>query len=125
MQPARVEREGVGGANVEYEGETVIASVTGIYTGPGRMTVDISAEAIVTAAAGAEKTTLRIRREGVAGTLVLTSILKAVASAEQSFSIQCEDEPGEVAGLTYVLTAQESKAGTKNKSVSSRVAATF
>lgn len=125
MQPARAEREGVGGANVEYEGETVIATVPGVYTSPGRMTVDIAAEAIVTAAAGAEKTTLRVRREGVAGAIVTTSVLKAVASAEQSFSVQCEDEPGEVAGLSYVLTAQESKAGTKNKSVSSRISATF
>jgi hypothetical protein len=125
MQQAKAEVEGKGGASVEFEAETVIAEVRGVYTGAGRSVVQLNAEAIIQAAAGSEKVTLRIRREGIAGQVVETEVLTEVASAAQGFSMQCEDSPGEVAGLTYVLTAQESKAGTKDKSLASKISAIF
>lgn len=125
MQPARSQVEGVGANPVNFENvETVIATVKGVYTGPGRMTVDISAEAIINSEAGSKELILRVRREGVAGPLVEKVEVKLVASVNQSISVQCEDTPGEVAGLTYVLTAADSVAA-KDKSLASKITATF
>lgn len=125
MQQAKEQVEGVGGASVAYEAETVIASVTGITTGVGRGTVDLEAVANLTTNAGTTKTTLRIRRTGVAGTEVAKVVVKPGASGEVSIPMQAIDvPPGELAGGTYVLTAQET-AAVSSTSVSSRISATF
>jgi hypothetical protein len=125
MQQAKETNEGVGGANVEFEAETVIAEVTGVSTGIGHAKVFLEAMASVTTAAGSAKVTLRIRREGVAGTEVAKVVTLPSKSGEQTIAFQCNDQPaGEVANMTYVLTATSS-AAEKQKSVSSRITATF
>jgi hypothetical protein len=125
MQQAKEQNEGVGGANVEYEAETVIAEVTGVCTGAGHPRVFLEALAAVTATAGATTCTVRIRREGVGGTEVAKVEVTLTKSVKQTVAIQCNDAPaGEVANMTYVLTAT-SGAAEKQKSVSARIAATF
>lgn len=125
VQQAKDVREGVGGANVEFEAETVIATVEGISTGPGHGTVFLEAMASVTTGAGSAKVTLRIRREGVGGTEVAKAVALPSKSGETQVPFQCNDvPPGEVANGQYVLTAQHS-AAEKAKSVNSRITATF
>lgn len=124
MQQAKETYEGAGGANVEYEAETVICAVTGVSTGAGHSTVFIEALAVLTAAAGTTKTTLRVRRDGGTGTVVATFVVEPTKSVAQSVAVQCSDiPPGEIANGTYVLTAQETAAA-KGKSVGSRITAT-
>lgn len=123
MQQAKETYEGVGGANVEYEAETVIASVTGINTGVGHQTVQLDSTAIITASAGATETTLRLRREGIAGQIVAAATVSLVKGAKQEVSVQGTDVVStEFVGGTWVLTGQ-SAAAEKQKSVSSRVSA--
>ncbi len=125
MQQAKEQLQGEGGAAVAYEAETVIASVSGISTGVGHGTVFIEASAVLVGAAGTTTTTLRVRREGVGGAEVAKLKVKPGASAELEFGIECKDvPPGELAGATYVLTAQETAAA-QGKSVNSRITATF
>jgi hypothetical protein len=124
MQQAKEVYEGVGGANVEAEAETVIAEVTGIVTGAGHNQVFLEAMAVITATAGATELTLRVRREGVAGTEVAKLVVSAVKSAKQEIGFQCNDiQPAELTGAKYVLTLT-SAAAEKQKSVSSRITAT-
>lgn len=124
MQQAKETYEGVGGANVEAEAETVIATVTGVNVSTGHGQVFLEAMAVITASAAATTVTLRIRREGVAGALVSSIIVKLVVAAAQEVSIQCNDsQPAEIANGSYVLTLQ-SAAAEKQKSISSRITAT-
>lgn len=125
MQQAKETREGVGGAAVEAEAETVVAEVTGISTGIGHATVFLEAMLVLTASAAATTVTIRIRRDGVAGTEVAKMVVKLVVAAAQEVGFQCNDSPaGEVANGAYVLTVQ-SAAAEKQKSVNSRLIATF
>jgi hypothetical protein len=123
MQQAKESYEGVGGANVEYEAETVIATVTGVGTGAGHMQVFLEALCVLTAAAGTTKTTIRIRREGVGGAEVGKMVVEPIKSVAQEVTFQCSDTPGvELANCSYVLTATETAAA-KGKSISSRITA--
>lgn len=125
MQQAKETAEGVGGANVEAEAEVVIAEVGGINIDVGHNAVALDAIATVTTTAGATELTLRIRREGVAGTVVATVVITAVKSAKQQIGLQATDNiQTTAAGAKYVLTLQ-SAAAEKQKSVSSRINATF
>lgn len=125
MQQAKETAEGVGGANVEAEAETVIAEVTGINTDVGHAQVALDAIATITATAGATTLTLRIRRESVTGTEVAKVEVSAVKSAKQQVGIQATDVRQETsAGAKYVLTLT-SAAAEKQKSVSSRINATY
>lgn len=125
VQQAKEVREGIGGTSVEAEAEIVIAEVTGVNTGAGHNTVFLEGAAIITASAGATELTLRLRRASLTGTEVEKQVVTLVKSAKQEISIQGEDSPGvEFANATYVLTAQ-SAAAEKQKSVSSRLTATF
>jgi hypothetical protein len=125
VQVAKSVREGVGGANVEAEAETVIATVEGINTGASHSEVFLEGMAVITASAGATGLTLRVRREGVGGTEVAKMVVSAVAGKKQEIGFQCVDNvAGELANCSYVLTLQ-SEAAEKQKSVSSRLTATF
>jgi hypothetical protein len=125
MQQAKELREGVGGAAVNAQAETVIATVTGVSTGVGHSQVFLEALAVLTTTAGAVKVTLRIRREGVAGVEVAKVVTTPTKSAEQTTAFQCQDTPaGEVANMSYVLTA-ESSVAENQVSVNSRITATF
>lgn len=88
--------------------ETVIATLPGIsppYTSP---IIRFLASMRMTTAALTTAMTLRIRRgTGITGTLVGTAdAVVQSASALIAMSTGGEDQPGEVAGQQYVLTAQ-------------------
>lgn len=91
--------------------ETVIATITGVSTNQPGQTVALRGQAIMTSGTSTTGVTLRIRRDGVAGTVVgetdPDALFAAVGSVE-THDIYAEDaNAGEFSGRTYVLTAQQ------------------
>lgn len=86
--------------------EAVIATVSGVSPSSADQTVSLLARASVLTQAGGTTVTLRLRRVSLTGTLVGEGNphqIGASLSAEVTDSF--DDQPGDVAGLTYVLTA--------------------
>jgi hypothetical protein len=51
---------------------------------------------------------VRIRRSSLTGTVVLTQTTTMITAEKQaSISFNAEDEPGEVAGVTYIVSVQQ------------------
>lgn len=93
--------------------ETVIATLAGVTTKYGSESVRLRGWAQITAGTATTAITLRIRRSSVTGTLVgeANPIQGGVAAASTSgLDIATTDTPGDVAGQTYVLTAQQTAA---------------
>lgn len=91
--------------------ETVVATITGVSTNQAGQTVALRGQAILTSGASTTGVTLRIRRDGVAGTVVGETdpdTLFGAVGAVETHDIYAEDAgAGEFAGRTYVLTAQQ------------------
>lgn len=106
-KPNKQTKTGVGGAEVEVaaEGkEAVVAEVKGVNTTPESPTVMLDVNVPVITAAESTEVTVKVRRNGIAGAVVAEVTEKPGASAKQQVQVQAEDEPGEVAGMTYVVT---------------------
>ena len=114
---ARVTRyfaEGVEKTEGEAGKEKVIAELKGIDTTPERPNVNFEVNAPLTTEAEAEETILRIRRNSVTGAEVKKVAQKIAASAVGELNFSAQDKPGEVAGMAYVLTAEQKKATKKD-----------
>lgn len=111
---ARYFTEGAEKTEGEAGKEKVILTLPGIDTTQERPTVNLEVNAPLTTEAEAEETILRIRRTGVTGTEVKKVAQKIAASANGEINFAAQDKPGEVAGLTYVLTAEQKKATKKD-----------
>ncbi len=105
-----------GGEKVEGEAgkEKVILEVKGIDTFPDRPTVNFEVNAPLTTELEGEETILRIRRNTVTGTEVAKVAEAFGASAHACLAFAASDSPGEVANMTYVLTAEQKKATKKD-----------
>lgn len=111
---ARYFAEGVEKTEGEAGKEKVILTLPGVDTTQERPVVTFEVNAPVTTEAEAEETILRIRRVGVTGTVVKTVAQKIAASTNGEIAFSAQDKPGEVANLTYVLTAEQKKATKKD-----------
>lgn len=103
---------GVTNATIVTTAETVVATLTGITTDNPSTIVYLEAYANIAVAAATTSLVLRVRRTGLTGTLVgaaQTTTVTASTTATELY--QVVDTPGEVAGLTYVLTAVCTAAG--------------
>lgn len=121
MPTTRVQKYlAIGAARVEGEAgrEKVILTLEGVDTTPDRPVVFIEVNAPLTTEAEAEETILRVRRSTVTGTEVGKLAEKIAASTSAGISFSLKDEPGEVAGLKYVLTAEQRRATKKDTFIS-------
>lgn len=94
--------------------ETVIATLAGCSVRYPSDHFVIVAVADITPQAAVTSVTLKVRRTSVSGTTVGTMIETPKAAADITrgvFVFACDDAPGDVAGLTYVLTATMTTAG--------------
>lgn len=91
--------------------ETVIATLSGVSSQRPGQRVDLKGQATVTTGAGTTGLTLRVRRDGLTGTLVdeaLADTAEAAAASTETHDIAATDAaPGEIAGATYVLTVAQ------------------
>lgn len=118
----------MGGAAVEYEGanEVAVAELTGVTCDVGSREVYLIAVCYFTCAAETTTTTIRIRRGlGVLGVEVGKCVIEGVAAKKNECSFQVVDKVGELANASYSLTMVEGKAGSKPKSVESRLRAEY
>lgn len=119
-QPQRsITAKGAENAESTAGEETVVVTMPGVTTTPTNNQVTFKATASLVTEAEGEEVTMRIRRTGVTGAEVGKVAVALGASAKASVTLIAEDNPGEVAGMTYVLTLQEKKATKKVKAVSS------
>jgi hypothetical protein len=106
--------QGVGGGagvSLTSTNEVVVATITGVQTNNIHRRLLLSGVVEVNPGTGATSLTLKIRRDSVSGTAIGTAVTVAcTASTKISASIAATDEPGEVAGKTYVLTAKQGAA---------------
>ena len=108
-------RSTAGGGNPNLAAETVIASLPNVSTNAGN-NVDLEGTADLTAGAGTTAVILRIRRGiDATGPLVGSAVqCNIAAGARDTRTINATDQPsGDLAGATYVLTAQQT-GGTAN-----------
>ena len=99
------------GTTLTTTSETVVATVIVPATTNVQRILHFLANCVLTAGAGTTAVALRVRRDGVAGTLVVGPFTEpATASALWAGSAGGDDAPGEVASRTYVLTAQQTGA---------------
>jgi len=112
--PGYVGWQGVGsgaGVSLTATDEIVVASISRVQTDNIHRRLLLSGVVEVNPGTAATSLTLRIRRDSVSGTAIGTAVTVAcTASTKISASIAATDEPGEVAGKTYVLTAQQGAA---------------
>lgn len=88
--------------------ETVVATLTGVIPEVASQAIALSADGTIALGASSTGGTFRIRRGGLAGTLVgeaSTQTALAAAAGVTSFNVAMEDTPGE-GNFTYVLTYQ-------------------
>jgi hypothetical protein len=111
---ARYFAEGAEKTEGEAGKEKVIATLTGIDTTPERPVISFEVNAPLSTEAEAEETILRIRRTSVTGAEVKKVAQKIAASAVGELNFSAQDKPGELAGGTYVLTAEQKKATKKD-----------
>jgi hypothetical protein len=107
--------------------ETVIATLSDVGNGRPGGTVRFRGEAKITTGTATTAVTLRVRRDSVSGTVVDESnavTVEAAAGSTEDHDIQCDDTPsGEIAGATYVLTAQQTSASANGSVVYAYLAA--
>ncbi len=106
--------------------ETVAVTLAGISTQDIAAPVVLDGWLQVTLGTGTTAVTLRVRQVSLTGALVgeanAEQIFTAAASTE-SHAIQVTDRPGEVAGLTYVLTIAQTGASANGTVVQARLSA--
>lgn len=87
--------------------ETVICQTPAITVDFTARLVYLTSAVNMTVGTSGTAVTLRLRRTGLTGTLVIASpALTAVAANIISIGIDTTDTPGDLSGLVYVLTAQ-------------------
>lgn len=87
--------------------ETVIATLPGVSNQSADGIIRFMGYAVVTGGANTTFVTLRVRRASLVGTLIGEGDPATLTGAAiASVPIYAEDTPGEVGGVTYVLTAQ-------------------
>lgn len=91
--------------------ETVLCTLPGVTTSPGEV-IRLVALADITSGTGTTAITVRFHRGlTVGGTLVgPQDAVQTTAGNTIARSAEAEDSPGEVVGLPYVLTAQQTAA---------------
>lgn len=104
--------------------EAVIATLEGLITTPENPTVQLDANVPITTVGEDTEVIVRIRRTGLTGTEVEKVTVKPGASAITNCSIQGSDNPGDTAGLKYVVT-MASVAKKQTKAVRPTLQATF
>ena len=126
-KPGAIQKSGSGaGGALSAAAETVCATMAGVSTDNAGATIVLDGTVDLTTGTGTTAITLRIRR-GVDATGVLVGVAEVppiAASTRGTFAIQAVDQPGEVAGQSYVLTAQQTGgtgAGVINSAVLSGV----
>lgn len=91
--------------------ETVVASLPGVSMARPGESVRLHGQAKITTGAAVTALTLRVRRDSLTGALVGEADptqLEAAAGSTEDHDIVVTDSPsGELAGATYVLTAQQ------------------
>lgn len=127
-RPSATNRQAQQGTTaVTLAAETVVCTLAGISTDRADAVVNLEAEAQITYGVGTTACTLRVRR-GVDATGVLVGIAVAegaVAGATDDLEVTVQDQPGEVAGQSYVLTAQQTGATGNGSSLQASLAANF
>ena len=106
--------------------ETIVATLSGINT-PGRRTIGLRGWLELTTGVATTAVTLRLRRGPlVTDTLVSEAVAKevgAAAGSDEEFSIEVDDVGQDMAGGTYVLTAQQTAATGNGTVLQSRITA--
>lgn len=91
--------------------ETVVASLTGVSMARPGERVRLHGQAKITSGAAVTALTMRVRRDGLTGPLVGEADpvqLEVAAGSTEDHDIVVTDTPAlELAGATYVLTAQQ------------------
>lgn len=86
--------------------EAVVATIPGISTDGPAQTIRLIGFIQMTGQAGTTTLTLRFRRSSLTGTLVgEANAITAAGAVTGAFPHETEDNPGDVASLSYVLTA--------------------
>lgn len=87
--------------------ETVVATLPGVSNQSVDGIIRLDGLAQVSGGTNTTFATLRIRRASLTGTLIGEADAATLTGAAQgTFGIMAEDTPGEVAGVSYVLTVQ-------------------
>lgn len=105
--------------------ETVLATSPPLSSDGGSQTVIAQATAGFTVGTGATSVTVRIRRgTGITGTVVASQAgITVTAGSEVVIGLNGQDNPGEVADQTYVVTVQQAAATGNGTNVLSSIAA--
>lgn len=107
--------------------ETVIATLTGVSTNQPGQTVALRGQATITLGTGTTAIALRVRRDSVSGALVgepTPDQIETAAGSTETHDIYVEDQnAGEFAGRTYVLTAQQTGASGNGNALQASLAA--
>lgn len=94
--------------------ETVVATLAGVSTNQPGQTVALRGQINFTSGTATTAVTLRIRRDGIAGTIIgepPVDALQAAVGAVETHDVYAEDAgAGEFSGRTYVLTVQQTAA---------------
>lgn len=106
MRSIRESYEATGAAEVKQAeaAEKVVCELKGVSTTPENDEVVLTAVVPFTTAAESTTQEVHIRRVGVEGHEVAKVITTPGASTNGEIVLQATDKPGEVAGLTYVVT---------------------
>lgn len=113
MKPAPiVKAANAAGVTVVTTNETVAVVLAGISTEGGGDLVELEGNLEITTGAGTTAVIMRIERGSVAGGLQVISdaAVQVTAGNTVNLSINATDNPGEVAGQSYVLTVLQSGA---------------
>lgn len=111
------------GANTE----TVAATLSTVQTEFPNQQILIQGYVTINSPAGTTAQTLRVRRNGLAGTLISEANVEqgdVAASKESTIPVWAADSPGDVAGATYVVTFQGTGEGGPSTCVGSLLQAT-
>jgi hypothetical protein len=107
--------------------ETVLATLTGVSTSQPGQTVGLTGRYRLTTGAATTTVTSRIRRDSLTGTVVGESTAEnvyAAAGSTEGHELYVEESsPGEFAGRTYVLTAQQAGASGNGTAVNAALVA--
>lgn len=114
-------------ASPQSAAETIVAQIDGIATRPGGSIVALLASLTITIGTSGTNLNLRVRR----GTTLTSPLVggtgsqTATAGNTRTHSLLVSDTPGEVAGQSYVLTAQVTAATTASGVLAVGLQATY
>lgn len=107
--------------------ETVIATLSGVSMNKPGQTVGLRGTFTITTGGSTTAVTTRVREDSLTGTIVgeaLADSVESAAGGTETHDIYCEHAPsGEIAGKTYVLTAQQTAAAANGSVLSASLVA--